>query len=84
MGNSEESPDRWLWVSSALGIAVTWEVNHQNEDLRSASSLFSDFAIKHKIKYKKEKIIYLFNMHISFPLDVVPEKGELSHTADQF
>ena len=34
------TPGSWLWISSALAVAVTWEVNQQTEDLCLSSTLY--------------------------------------------
>ena len=49
MGDLEEAPGFWLWIGSALAVAVTWGVNHWMEDLLlsiSSSLYISDLAIK--------------------------------------
>ena len=31
VGDPEEAPGSWLWIGTALAIAVAWRVNHQME-----------------------------------------------------
>ena len=41
MGDLEEAPGSWLWISAALAIAASWGVNQQKEDLSLSLCLSS-------------------------------------------